>query len=309
MILMIVLDIKLQERSVCEMEWQQLEYFCVVAKTEHFHKAAELLNISQPALSRSIKKLEAELGISLFERVGRSVKLNKFGYTFLKRVENGLNEISIGVQEINQLKNPYTGTVSIAFLQTFGISILPEIVRDFNERYPHVEIQLYQNNIFSSIQQLLNREVDLCLITAIAGHPEINWQSLFDEELFLYVPTNHRLAERSSVSLSEIGKENFIAFKKELGMREVINNFCEEAGFTPVIKFEGEDVPTLAGLVSAGLGITIIPEFAGISSGKIKKIPISEPYCHREIGLAWLKGNTLTPSGDLFRKCVIELFK
>lgn len=306
---MIVLVIKLKERSVQKMEWQQLEYFCVVAKTEHFHKAAELLNISQPALSRSIKKLEAELGISLFERVGRSVKLNKFGYAFLKRVENGLNEISIGVQEINQLKNPYTGTVSIAFLQTLGISILPEIVRDFSEQYPHVEIQLYQNNILPSIQQLLDREVDLCLITAVTGHPGINWQSLFDEELFLYVPTNHRLAERSSVSLSEIGKENFIAFKKEMGMREVINNFCEEAGFTPVIKFEGEDVPTLAGLVSAGLGITIIPEFAGIISGKVKKVSISEPYCHREIGLAWLKGNTLTPSGDLFRKCVIELFK
>ena len=109
-----------------EMEWQQLEYFRIVAKTEHFRKAAELLNISQPALSRSIKKLEEELGICLFDRIGRSVKLNQFGRVFLKRVENGLNEISYGVEEINHLKNPYTGTVSIAFLQTFGISILPE---------------------------------------------------------------------------------------------------------------------------------------------------------------------------------------
>ena len=148
-----------------EMEWQQLEYFRIVAKTEHFRKAAELLNISQPALSRSITKLEEELGICLFDRIGRSVKLNQFGRVFLKRVENGLNEISYGVEEINHLKNPYTGMVSIAFLQTFGISILPEIIRNFNEQYPLVEIQLYQNNIFSSVGQLLNREVDLCLIT------------------------------------------------------------------------------------------------------------------------------------------------
>ena len=137
------------------MEWQQLEYFRVVAKTEHFRNAAELLNISQPALSRSILKLEEELGINLFDRIGRAVKLNQFGHVFLKRVENGLNEISIGVQEINHLKNPYTGTVSIAFLQTFGISILPDIIRNFNEQYPHIEIELYQNNIFSSIGQLL----------------------------------------------------------------------------------------------------------------------------------------------------------
>ena len=291
------------------MEWQQLEYFRVVAKTEHFRNAAELLNISQPALSRSIIKLEEELGINLFDRIGRAVKLNQFGHVFLKRVENGLNEISIGVQEINHLKSPYTGTVSIAFLQTFGISILPDIIRNFNEQYPHIEIELYQNNIFSSIGQLLNREVDLCLITAVTGRSEITWHPLFDEELFLYVPTKHRLAERTSVSLSEIAEDHFIAFKKELGMREVINNFCKEAGISPVIKFEGEDVSTMAGLVSAGLGITIIPEFHGISSGKLKQISISEPYCHREIGLAWLNDTTLSPSGDLFRNYVIERYQ
>lgn len=292
-----------------EMEWQQLEYFRIVAKTEHFRKAAELLNISQPALSRSIMKLEEELGICLFDRIGRSVKLNQFGRVFLKRVENGLNEISYGVEEINHLKNPYTGKVSIAFLQTFGISILPEIIRNFNEQYPLVEIQLYQNNIFSSIGQLLNREVDLCLITAVIGHPEITWHLLFDEELFLYVPANHRLAERTSVDLSEIGEDNFIAFKKELGMREVIKKFCKEASFSPLIKFEGEDVSTMAGLVSAGLGITIIPAFPGINSDKVKQISISKPYCHREIGLAWLNENTLSPSGDLFRNYVIERYR
>ena len=128
------------------MEWQQLEYFRVVAKTEHFRKASELLAISQPALSRSINKLEEELGISLFDRTGRSVKLNKFGRLFLKRVENGLNEISIGIQEINQLKNPYTGTISIAFLQTLGITVLPEIISHCTKQYPYVEIQLYQKN-------------------------------------------------------------------------------------------------------------------------------------------------------------------
>ncbi|MFB5281722.1 LysR family transcriptional regulator [Peribacillus sp. Hz7] len=290
------------------MEWQQLEYFRVVAKTEHFRKSAELLAISQPALSRSIHKLEEELGVTLFERAGRSVQLNKFGRLFLKRVESGLNEISIGIQEINQLKNPYTGNVSLAFLQTLGITILPEIISSFNKQYPHVEIQLYQNKTLSSIQQLLNREVDLCLISSFEHNPNITWHPLMDEELFLYVPANHRFASKSSVALSELSDDNFISFKKGLGMRGVINNFCEKAGFTPRIKFEGEDVSTLAGLVSSGLGVTIIPAFHGISSNKIKQISISKPYCHREIGIAWLNGHTLSPSADLFRTCVIEMF-
>ncbi|MFJ7513017.1 LysR family transcriptional regulator [Peribacillus simplex] len=290
------------------MEWQQLEYFRVVAKTEHFRKSAELLAISQPALSRSINKLEEDLGVTLFDRTGRSVQLNKFGQLFLKRVENGLNEISIGIQEINQLKNPYTGTISLAFLQTLGLTILPEIISNFNKQYPHVEIQLYQNKVLNSIQQLLNRKVDLCLISSFEKNPNITWHPLMDEELFLYVPASHRFASRSSIALSELSDDNFIGFKEGLGMREVINKLCEKAGFTPVIKFEGEDVSTLAGLVSAGLGITIIPAFHGISSKKIKQISISKPYCHREIGLAWLNGNPLSPSAELFRTYVIEMF-
>lgn len=295
-------------RELNNMEWQQLEYFCVVAKTEHFRKAAEQLSISQPALSRSINKLEQELGVTLFDRSGRSVQINKFGRVFLNRVEKGLNEISNGIEEIEQLKNPYTGTVSVAFLQTLGITILPEIIYSFNKQYPQVEFQLYQNKILNSIQQLLNREVDLCLINSFESNTNITWSPLREEELFLYVPANHRFAKRDSVALRELAEDNFIGFKKGLGMREIINNICEKAGFTPKIKFEGEDVFTLAGLVSSGLGVTIIPEFNGISSEKIKKVSISEPYCNREIGIAWLSDNTLSPSAELFRKFVIELF-
>jgi DNA-binding transcriptional LysR family regulator len=290
------------------MEWQQLEYFRVVAKTEHFRKAADLLSISQPALSRSITKLEEELGISLFDRMGRSVQLNNFGRQFLKRVENGLNEIALGVQEINQLKDPYTGTLSLAFLPNLGISILPEIIGYFNKDYPQVEIQLYQNKIKDSVDQLAKREVDLCLISRVGDHPAITWHPLFEEELFLYVPAGHRFASRTSVALHEISGDPFIAFKKELGMREIINHFCEKADISPVIRFEGEDVPTMAGLVSAGLGVTIIPQFNGISSDKIKRIAIADPHCFREIGLAWLKGGTLSPSAALFRDYVIALF-
>ncbi|WP_082191053.1 LysR substrate-binding domain-containing protein [Peribacillus loiseleuriae] len=123
----------------------------------------------------------------------------------------------------------------------------------------------------------------------------------------IYVPVNHRFASRSSIALNELSDDTFIGFKEGLGIREIINNFCEEAGFTPVIKFEGEDVSTLAGLVSSGLGVTIIPAFHGISSEKIKQISISKPYCHREIGLAWLNQNTLLPSAELFRTFVIEM--
>lgn len=88
------------------MEWQQLEYFQSIARTENYHKSATLLSVSQPALSRAIQKLEDELGVKLFHRIGRKVKLNQYGQLFLKRVENGLNEINVGIQEVQYLKDP-----------------------------------------------------------------------------------------------------------------------------------------------------------------------------------------------------------
>ena len=288
------------------MEWQQLEYFRVVAKHEHFRKSAEELSISQPALSRSIAKLEEELGVPLFDRTGRSVELNTFGQHFLKRVEKALNEISMGIEEINHLKNPYTGTVSLAFLPTLGITLLPDLISDFNKRYPDVEIRLFQSKTNVNIKQLVNREVDLCLIGPIHHHPEIEWHPLLKEELFVYVPAAHPLAKKTSIHLKEIREDPFIGFKTGLGMREITDHLFEEAGFNPAVKFEGEDVSTLAGLVSSGLGVTIIPAFHGISSDKIKQLSVSEPACFREIGLAWLKGLTLSPSAALFQRYVIE---
>lgn len=124
----------------------------------------------------------------------------------------------------------------------------------------------------------------------------------------MYVPANHRYAGRTSIALKELSEDGFIGIRKGLGMREAIDGFCREAGFTPQIKFEGEDIPTIAALVSSGLGVTIIPAFQGISAKKIKKIAITEPYCHREIGLAWLTGHTLSPAAELFRNYVMETF-
>lgn len=291
------------------MEWQQLEYFRVVAKMEHFTKAAEILSISQPALTRSITKMEQELGIALFDRVGRTVKLNKYGKLFLKRVEKGLMEISTGIEEIHQLQNPFTGTVSFSFLLTLGVHIVPQIISHFNEEYPDVELEIHQSSSMISIQQLLDGEIDFCLIGPIEPDPNIVWNLLFQEELFAYIPANHHLAEKTSITLDELANDHFIGFKKGIGMREMTESFCQQVGFTPKIKFEGEDVSTLAGLVSSGLGVTIIPEFSGISSDKIKKLAISNPYCQRQIGIAWLKGKAYSPTAQLFRNYIIEMFQ
>ncbi|MFH5181304.1 LysR family transcriptional regulator [Paenibacillus sp. TAB 01] len=151
------------------MEWQQLEYFRTVAKTEHFTKAAEQLAISQPALSRSVTKLEEELGVHLFDRLGRSVQLNPMGKLFLKRVERALQEIQDGIEEVRQFHDPDAGTVSLAFLMTFGLHILPDLIGKFNRMYPKIEFLLYQNPTTVILPQLQHSEVNLCIVAARSG--------------------------------------------------------------------------------------------------------------------------------------------
>lgn len=291
------------------MEWQQLEYFRVVAKTEHFTQAAEQLAISQPALSRSINLLEETLGVSLFDRVGRSVKLNAFGKLFLRRVDRALQEIQDGVNELQQLKDPYTGTVSLAFVMTFGLSFLPDFIREFNQAYPQVVLQLHQNTTAIINKQLLDGEVDLSIVGMTDHMHQLTWRKLLEEELFVYVPADHRLAGRESVKLEELASDPFISFKQGYGMRTLTEQFCHEAGFAPNIVFEGEDVATVSVLVSSGIGVTLIPSFNGITSTKIKKLRVTEPSCRREIVLAWRKDRSLSPSADLFRSFIVSQFE
>lgn len=123
--------------------------------------------------------------------------------------------------------------------------------------------------------------------------------------MFLYVSSNHRLANRKSVELSELANETFVGYKPHLNLSNIMLHFCKEAGFNPTVKFRGDDIFTMIGLVSAGLGIALSPKVK-INTDRIRKIKISKPYCHIKIGLIWIDEQTLSPSAKLFRDYIIE---
>ena len=290
------------------MEWHQLEYFRSIAKTENFRKSAVALSVSQPALSRAIKKLEEELDVTLFNRMGRKVKLNQYGQLFLKRIESSLNNIAVGIQELHHLKDPYSGVVSIAFPQIAGVTILPKILEHFHHQFPNIEIQLFQETILGCIEKVKNREVDLCLIHATEETEHLSWKPLLDEVMYLYVSRKHKLAHLNTIELSKVANEHFIGYKRHLNMSHFMMKLCKEAGFVPSIKFEGEDILTIVGLISAGLGVAIIPEIKGISTEEVKKIKITKPNYRREIGIAWINKEMLSPSAKLLKDFIGELF-
>lgn len=291
------------------MEWQQIEYFQMVAYMQHMTKAAEALSISQPALSRSIARLEDELGVSLFERQGRNIILNRYGELFLKRANRILKEFEEAKQEIQDLLDPEYGEVSLGFLHTLGVNMIPDIIREFQHHHPNTKIKLYQNNNVSLLKQLDSGEIDLCLLHRSFNEPHIEWVKLWNEELFLMVPASHRLAAYDSITLDAIKNEPFIILKEGFELRKIADRLCREAGFAPHITFEGEEVTTLAGLVAAGLGVALLPDQKDIDSSKVAKLHVRWPSCERQIGLSWYEGRYLSPTATQFKEFVLKHYK
>lgn len=290
------------------MEWYQLENFKMVAKTQHVTRAARLLSVSQPALSRSIAKLEQELGCPLFERNGKHVVLNRYGRTFLQYAEQALQEVDIGKKVIQDMLHPEHGVVCLAFLHSLGGNVVPRLLGKFHDLYPDIQFKLYQNYTTQLISQLESGEIDLCLCSPTISKPALEWHPLFSEELLIAVPHGHPLAHRHEIELSEIANEPVVTFKKDYGLRIIMDQIFHAAGLNPVIAFEGEEIVTVAGLVEARFGIALIPRTAGLENTKVSFLHIARTDCSRMIEMAWVKNRYLSPAAHTFKDFVINEF-
>lgn len=286
------------------MEWNQLQYFQAVAQLEHFTRASETLSVSQPTLSRAIARLEKEIGVPLFDREGRTVSLNRYGQIFLNRVNRGMQEITDGIEEIQKLVDCSDGSISLGFLPSQGSSLVPDLLRLFRKDYPTIRFQLYQNITNNILDQLESSKLDFCICTEPFSHKNVKWIPLSTEELFVIVPKEHPLAQKSIIKLKDLAEESFITFKRELTLAEMTDRFFREAGFIPKVTFEGEEVGTIAGLVAANLGIALIPHSKGLDMTEIAQLQISEPVCQRIIGLAWIKNRYMSPAALRFQEFV-----
>jgi len=291
-------------------DYQQLKYFQTVAHLEHFTRAAQELYISQPSLSRSIARLEEELGAPLFDREGRQVHLNHLGRPFLRRVERAFYELEEGRRELADLIGPERGLVALDFLHTVGAHLLPGLLSSFRGEHPQVSFRLFQNGAAVMLNQLESGDIDLCISSPLEGRIGINWANLMTEELFLAVPPGHPLAARNSVRLDEVAEEYFISLKPGYGLRTIADQLCQQAGFVPKIAFEGEEITTARGLVAAGLGVALIPAMAwqGIAGPLPVQLHVEEPVCQRTIALAWVEGRYLSAAARIFRQFVVDYF-
>lgn len=291
------------------MELQQLEYFRVVARTQHVTQAAEELAITQPALSRAMARLERDVGVSLFDHQGRSIKLNRYGRAFLRHVERALSAVQEGRREVTDLADRDAGVIAFGFAHALGTRVVPDLIAAFRHQHPRARFQLLQNASHIILEEVAAGDVDLALVSPVPPTSErIESMELSSEELYLTVPHDHRLAKRKSVRLSELRDDTFVCLREGYGLRALTDHFCALAGFEPKIAFEGEEIATLRGLVAVGLGVAIIPAAGSSAESTPPQLHISEPVCRRSIGLLWDPSRYQPELTQRFRHHIISAF-
>lgn len=289
-------------------ELLQLQYFRTVAKMEHMTNAAKELRIAQPALSKTISRLEEDLGVPLFDRNNRQIKLNAFGKAFLKSVDTALSVLEEGRREVADLAGMERGSIRIA---TTALNRLSGALGAFRERYPDVSFRIVQiapNSMMDMVRMLESGEVDLCFIAASLEHALIREMPVLQAEVHLAVPRGHRLEERKSITLREVDGEDFIDYKEGHPFRKLNESFCRSAGIGRDVVCEVDEPAALSSLVSAGLGVAFVPTCKGDEEPPYALVRIENPDCYRSYSVAWQEQRYLSQAAKEFREFLVRHF-
>lgn len=288
------------------MEIFQLIQFQAVAELEHMTRAAEKLNLAQPALSRTIQNLEKELGTTLFDRSGRRMQLNENGRILLRYARQILASIQDAKNEISA-RTTQTET-RIRLCVHSATALLPQLLADFRAIRPDVHFDIVQR-IFQDTEQ---PDYDM-LIDSIGGSDVLPLNScvLLQEEVILALPSSHPLAQKSSLSLQDISDIPFVFLQRDRPWARIMLKACSEVSFTPNIVAECDNPITLCEFVRCGLGAYFLPSRTGLplASEGISLVPLTDFAYGRHLYLHWSYGAYLPPHISAFRDFAVQWFQ
>ncbi|ALG08547.1 LysR family transcriptional regulator [Kibdelosporangium phytohabitans] len=278
------------------MDLLQLRYFQAVARREHISQAAEELRVAQPSVSRTIARLEKELGVPLFDRQGRQVRLNSFGTAFLRRVDRALGELDEARRELADAAGLEHGRVVVA-AETL-LTVTPLVAR-LRAEYPGVDVRLFQSNADTMVRQLGDREVDLCFASQPLTGPLLRSAELLREKVLLAVPATHPFAAGDRVGVADLAGEPFVTSRAGYWPRALLERIFAGTGSRPVIACECDELGTSADLISAGLGVGLVPEMSRgaptPTQGPVVWVELDAPGCERVLSLVW-RADTYLPA-------------
>lgn len=268
-----------------------------LGRTEHVTETAELLGVPQSTVSRALARASAVVGTELLIRDGRGVRLTPAARSLLPYIERALGEFRAGLDVVRNESDVVRGRISVSFQHTFGESTLPLLISAFRGRHPGAVFTLSQGARDSCLAELAAGEADLALTAPVAAAGRNLLSALlYREPLRLVVHHTHPLAGRPVASVADIRSDPFVALGPGYGMRSLTDALFREAGYRPRIAFESQDSHTVRGLVSAGLGVSILPpggdapgRHVSAETGNLGwvEVPLDSALAFRDVGLSW----------------------
>ncbi len=286
------------------MELHHLRYFEAVARHGHVTQAARELHIAQPSLSKQIQVLEAELGVALFNRVGRRIELTDAGELLLPYARRILRAVADAREALHERANLEHGRVSIGAPPTVGTHLLPQALADFNQRYRNIELELHEAGGSSLVQLLAEGAVDLAVVPLPVAGVEV--AELFTEELVVAVRPEHPLASQMPVVARDLEAEGFVLFPVGYELRDRTLQLCRNAGFEPRIVLDGAEMDTVLRLAAVGLGIAVVPRLALEGVEALVGVSIQDARLNRTLGLIWHPERHLSPAATALHGFLLE---
>ncbi|KGP71175.1 LysR family transcriptional regulator [Pontibacillus yanchengensis] len=261
------------------MDIRHLQYFLEVAQQQSFTKAAQQLNVSQPALSKMIRNLEEDLEVTLLDRSNKQIQLTDAGQAVLEQAQRVLGMMEDLTTSLYDTIHLQKGAISFGLPPLIGTLFFPGIIANFRKTYPGISIQITEYGAKKMEQSLIEGQVELAIAVAPVDQSIFESIPFTEEKMKVVMPNHHTLANLGQIELKELSKEKFILFQEDFAMHDLIRNHCLEQGFIPHIELESSQWDFIVEMVRANMGIAILPESicAKIHTNDVKAIPLSNP--------------------------------
>jgi DNA-binding transcriptional LysR family regulator len=256
----------------------QVEGFVETARRRNLSRAAEVLHVTQPALTARLQALEAELGVTLFIRGRRGMSLTDAGRAFLPYAERALLALDDGAGHLADLGRGGTGELVLGAAPAISTYVLPSLLVRFTDRYPRVRLSVRTGHSEEILEMALRREIDLGLVRELR-HPEIESRLIYEDQLLLVVNADHPFAGRASIGLDEIATVRLILFDRTSSYYDLTNAFFREAGVAPNGVIELDNIDAAKEMVGHGLGTALLPQIAvaaELADGRLRAVTIGD---------------------------------
>lgn len=289
-------------------ELRHLRYFVAVAEELHFGRAARRLGIAQPPLSQQIQRLEESLGAALLVRRPR-VALTPAGEALLTAARRTLGQVHRGLDAARRAGRGEAGVLTVGFAASVTLSILPEVIRSYRERYPAVELRLRELSTSAQTDALRDGTIDVGFLREPWPHDDIACETVLREPFVAVLPPAHEHAGRRSIPLAMLAEEPFVHFPREVAptLHDQVIALCREAGFVPRVVQVAQEWLTIIGLVESGLGVSLAPaSFRRLRWGGVRYVPLSPPGMRTTVALCRPRG-VPSPLVDAFLRVAREV--